>query len=392
MFVPFGRNMDATQSTRRMYIFLLVLVVGTHLGFQGWRTLINNFAVEAGGLTGLDMGVVQSVREIPGFLALLALYVILFIREHRLAALSVAVLGLGVCLTGFFPSPLGIVFTTLIMSFGFHYFETMNQSLTLQYFSTTQAPLVMGRLRAIGALTNVLVGGTIYFMITGMNYPAIFLVLGGAAMACGLWGMTRDPSRSDMPPQRKKLVFRSRYWLYYALTFLSGARRQIFVAFAVFLLVERFGYTVQSIAVLFIVNNVINYFANPLIGRAVNRFGERAVLSLEYVVLTFVFLGYALIDDPWIAGALYVVDNVFFNFAMAIKTFYQKIADPRDIASGMAVGFTVNHVAAVFIPALGGLAWIADYRWVFLGAVVLCLASLALTQCIPGQLRRVKTD
>ena len=184
------------------------------------------------------------------------------------------------------------------------------------------------------------------------------------------------------------MVFRRKYWLYYALTFMSGARRQIFVAFAVFLLVERFDYTIQQITILFVLNNVLNYFVNPLIGKAVNRFDERKVLTLEYASLTLVFMGYALTESALLAGALYVVDNVFFNFSMAIKTFYQKIADPKDIASGMAVGFTINHIAAVFIPVLGGLVWIANYKAVFMGAVVLCVISLTLAQFIPAQLKK----
>lgn len=375
---------------RRMYIFLLVLVVSANIGFQGWRTLLNNFAVEMGGLSGLDMGIVQSVREVPGFLALLALYVILIVREHTLAALSVIMLGLGVALTGLFPSTAGIIATTLIMSFGFHYFETMNQSLTLQYFSHSEAPLVMGRLRSISALTNITVGGAIYFMARYLDYSEMFALLGAVAVVCGLWALTRDPSQKDLPPQRKKMAFHAKYWLYYALTFLGGARRQIFVAFAVFLLVKKFNYSVQEITILFVINNVINYFANPLIGRAVNRFGERTVLSMEYGALIFVFLGYAFTESALVAASLYVVDNVFFNFSMGIKTFYQKIADKRDMASGMAVGFTINHIAAVFIPALGGLAWIANYRAVFFGAVILSGVSLVLTQFIPGQLKKAE--
>ncbi len=375
---------------RRMYLFLLVLVVGAHIGFQGWRTLLNNFAVDVGGLSGLDIGIVQSVREIPGFLALLALYVILIIREHKLAAVSVAILGLGVALTGLMPSTAGIVFTTLIMSFGFHYFETMNQSLTLQYFSHTEAPLVMGRLRSVSALTNITVGGLIYVMARSLGYTQMFAILGAAAIVCGLWALTRDPSREDLPVQHKKMKLDRRYWLYYALTFMSGARRQIFVAFAVFLLVEKFDYSVQQITILFIINNVLNYFANPLIGKAVNKYGERAVLSTEYITLAFVFLGYALTENALLAGALYVVDNIFFNFAIGIKTFYQKIADPKDIASGMAVGFTINHIAAVFIPVMGGLVWLTNYKAVFFGAVGMCLISLVLAQLITSQLKKAK--
>jgi hypothetical protein len=382
--------MDNAYRKRHMYLFLLVLVVGAQVGFQGWRTLFNNFAVEAGGLSGLDVGLVQSVREVPGFLALFALYVILIMREHRLAALSVCVLGLGVALAGLMPTTAGLVFTTLLMSFGFHYFETMNQSLTLQYFSHAEAPLVMGRLRSVSALTNVAVGAAIYFLARGLGYAEMFALCGGVAVAAGLWAMTRDPSSADIPLQDRRMVLRGRYWLYYLLTFLGGARRQIFVAFAVFLLVERFGYSIEQVSALFVLNNVVNYFAAPLVGRAVNRFGERAVLSVEYLGLTLIFAGYALTESALVAGALYVVNNVFYNFAMGIKTFYHKIADPGDIASGMAVGFTINHIAAVALPLLGGLVWIVDYRAVFYGAAGLSLASLLASQFVTAELAKAR--
>jgi hypothetical protein len=373
-------------AARRMFLFLLVLTVASALGFQGWRTLINNFAVEVGGLSGFDMGLVQSIREIPGFLALLVIYLLLFISEHRLGALSVLIMGLGVALTGLLPTTSGIILTTLIMSFGFHYYETVNQSLTLQYFDYGTAPLVFGRLKSLGAATNILVGVLIFLLSSWLSYAQLFAVLGGIVVLAGAWCLTRDPSDKELPPQRREMVFRKQYWLFYVLSLLAGSRRQIFVAFAVFLLVKKFDFSVQEITILFVVNNVIGYFANPLIGRAVNRFGERAVLSLEYAVLVGVFLTYAYTESRLVVAVMYIVDHLVFSFSMAIRTFFQKIADPRDIAPSMAVGFTINHVAAVAVPALGGLLWLVDYRIVFLGGVVLALGSLALTQLIPAQL------
>ncbi|WP_264981365.1 MFS transporter [Pseudodesulfovibrio portus] len=373
---------------RSMYLFLLVLVVGSCVGFQGWRTLLNNFAVEEVGLDGLGMGIVQSVREVPGFLTLLAIYVILILREHRLAALSVVIMGMGVALAGLLPTLSGLVFTTLVMSFGFHYFEAMNQSLTLQYFDHAEAPLVFGRMRSVNALANVMVGGAIYVMAKFMGYAEMLAVLGGVAVAAGLWALTRDPSRQDLPPQRKAMSLKGKYWLFYGLTFLGGARRQIFVAFAVFLLVKKFGFTIQHVTILFVVNNVLNYFISPYIGRSINRYGERWVLSLEYATLAFVFLGYAYTESGMVAALLYVADNIFFNFSMGIRTFYQKIADPRDIASGMTMGSTINHIAAVVVPVMGGLVWISNYQAVFLAAAGMSLVSLALAQMIPGQLEK----
>lgn len=373
---------------RRMYLFLLVLVVGSCVGFQGWRTLLNNFAVEEVGLDGLGMGIVQSVREVPGFLTLLAIYVLLIVREHRLAALGVIIMGMGVALVGLLPTLSGLVFTTLVMSFGFHYFEAMNQSLTLQYFDRVEAPLVFGRMRSVYALTNIAVGGAIYVAARFMGYAEMLAVLGGVAVAAGLWALTRDPTQEDLPPQRKTMSLKGEYWLFYGLTFLGGARRQIFVAFAVFLLVKKFGYTIQDVTILFVVNNVLNYFISPYIGRAINRYGERWVLSLEYATLIFVFTGYAYTESGVVAALLYVADNIFFNFSMGIRTFYQKIADPRDIASGMTMGSTINHIAAVVVPVMGGLIWITNYQAVFLTASGMSLVSLLLAQMIPGQLEK----
>jgi hypothetical protein len=365
-----------------MYRFLLVLTVASALGLQGWRTLFNNFAVEVAGLDGYQVGIIQSVREIPGFLALLAVYVMLVMREHRLSAFAILCLGLGVGLTGQLPSMGGLVVTTLIMSFGFHYFETTNQSLTLQYFDQAAAPVVFGRQRSYAAATNIAVGLAIYGMAVTLSYAMMYLVMGGLLCVMALWGLVQNPMRGNLPVQRKRMILRKQYGLFYLLTFLAGARRQIFIAFAVFLMVKRFGFTVQEITLLFIANNAVNYYLSPRIGQAIVRYGERRVLSLEYASLIVVFLAYAWVQTKWLVAVLYVLDHIFFNFAIAIRTYFQKISDPRDIAPSMAVGFTINHIAAVILPALGGFFWMVDYRIPFVGGAALALLSLIAVQFI----------
>lgn len=129
-------------------------------------------------------------------------------------------------------------------------------------------------------------------------------------------------------------------------------------------------------------NNAVNYFLSPMIGRAVNRLGERKVLSLEYTGHVFVFLGHAFTDSKLMVAALYILDHIFFNFAMAIRSFFQKITDPRDITPSMALGFTINHVVAVVIPIVGGLLRMVDHRIPFVGGAALSLVSLAFVQCI----------
>jgi MFS family permease len=121
---------------------------------------------------------------------------------------------------------------------------------------------------------------------------------------------------------------------------------------------------------------------SPLIGKSIIRFGERKVLSLEYVSLIFIFMAYALTPSKWVVAGLFILDHIFFNFSIAIRTYFQKVGDPRDIAPSMAVGFTINHIAAVFLPAIGGFLWVVDYRIPFFGGTVMAAISFMAVQKI----------
>ncbi len=371
-----------------MYRFLMLLTIASSVGLQSWRTLFDNFSVHVVGLDGSHIGMIQSIREIPGFLALLVVFVMLLIKEHRVSSLSIITLGLGVAITGLFPTYFGLIGTTLVMSLGFHYYETTNQSLTLQYFDQKTSPIVFGKLRGIAAASNIGIGAAIFLLAPHLSFTQLYLIFGGLIVAAGIWGLTRRPTREDIAPQHKKMIFRKRYWLYYFLTFMAGARRQIFVAFAVFLLVKKFEFSVQEITALFVINNVINYFLSPMIGRAVVKFGERKVLSIEYFSLIFVFLAYAVVESKLLVAFLYIADHIFFNFALAIRTFFQKIGDVPDIAPSMAVGFTINHIGAVVFPVAGGIMWMIDYRIPFVVGAFLALISLIAVQLITGQIRK----
>ncbi len=359
-----------------MFKYLLLLATGAAIGLQGWRTLFNNFAVDSVGLNGLQVGMIQSVREVPGFLSLLVIFVLLLVKEHILAALSIIVLGIGVILTGFLPSLPGLMLTTFIMSLGFHYFETTNQSLSLQYFSHKHTPMVLARIRSLTALTNIAVGLLILVLSSWLSFATNYSILGIIVIAIGLYALRLHPAKEDMPVQHKKMILKRKYWLYYVLNFLSGARRQIFVVFAVFMLVERHHFSIQEVSGLFVANNIIAYFFNPLIAKGINKYGERRMLILEYSSLAIIFAAYALIDIRWVVALLYILDHLFFNFSIGIRTYFQKHADPKDIAPSMAVGFTINHITAVVVPVLGGLMWIYNWQLPFVSGVVLALGSL----------------
>ena len=375
-----------------MFLYLAVLTISSTFGLQAWLTLFNNFAVEVAGLDGNHIGVIQSLREVPGFLALLAVYIIMVLKEYRLSALSILVLGLGLGSTGLFPSYPGLILTTLVMSFGFHYYETTNMSLTLQYFDEKTSPWVFGKQRSYAAASSIALGLLIYVLAFFLTFAQIYLLIGGLIIASAIWGYFQQPAKQTLIPQRKEMIFRKKYWLFYFLTFMAGARRQIFMAFSVLLTVQKFHYSIQEVTILMVINNIFNYYLSPLIGKSIIRFGERRVLSLEYISLFFIFMAYATTDFKWVVAGLYILDHIFFNFSIAIRTYFQKVGDPRDIAPSMAVGFTINHIAAVFLPAIGGFLWIVDYRIPFFGGAVMALISLLAVQGIDRSIRLKKAD
>ena len=317
-----------TSTNQPMFRFLAILTAASMAGLQAYSILFNNYAVETVHLEGFHIGLIQSIREVPGFLALTAIYIMLVIKEHRLAGLSIALLGLGVAVTGYFPSFGGVAVTTLIMSFGFHYYETVNQSLTLQYFSTQQSPLVMGKLRSLAAITSIISAAVLWCLGFVMDYKGMFLVVGSVVFLAGIWSLFQDPTHTDIPPQKLRMFLKRRYWLYYLLTFMSGARRQIYMVFSMLLLVKVFHFSVQTITALFIINNIINWIINPMIGRAINAFGERTLCTIEYSGVILVFLTYAYSSSRWVVAGMYIIDYILFNFSVAIRTYFQKIADP----------------------------------------------------------------
>ncbi|NOH33506.1 MFS transporter [Vibrio chagasii] len=365
--------------------FLLLISIVVPIAFSSWMALLNNFVIEKANFDGADIGLLQSVREIPGFLAFTVVFVLAFIREQRFMLVSLAMLTIGTAITGLFPSLTGLLFTTILMSTGFHYFETLKQSLSLQWLSKEEAPEMLGKMISVGALASLLTYGSIWVMLEQLKLDFVWVygITGGLGFVLVLVMTFGFPEFQTKTQQNKKLVLRKRYWLYYALTFMSGARRQIFTVFAGFLMVEKFGYSAADVTLLFLINYLFNFLFAKRIGKFIGVVGERKALIFEYVGLIGVFVGYGLVQSAEWAAALYVIDHLFFALALAIKTYFQKIADPADMASTAGVSFTINHIAAVVIPVVFGVIWLSSPATVFYIGAAMAAVSLALSLNIP---------
>lgn len=374
---------------RRPITLLFLMAAAMPIAFSTWSALLNNFVIEMAEFDGSDIGWLHTVREIPGFLAIGVIAIIMFMREQVLGIVSLALLGVATAITAWFPSMGGILTITMLSSIGFHYYETVNQSLQLQWLPKDRAPQMLGWIMAAGSAATLVA----YVLIVlswerfDLTYNVVYLLSGGLTAVIALFCFVAYPQFESPNPQVKKFILRKRYWLYYALQFMAGARRQIFVVFAGFMMVERFGFDVHEVTGLYLVNLMANMLLAPVFGKVVARYGERRALIFEYVGLVTVFLAYGGIYwFGWgvvLASILYVLDHLFFALALALKTYFQKIADPGDIAPTAAVAFTINHIAAVFLPALLGYLWLISPGAVFLLAAGMAGTSLALACLIP---------
>lgn len=382
---------QATQLPRwrRPLVLLFLMAVAMPIAFNTWAALLNNFVIEVADFDGSDIGLLHTIREIPGFLAVGVIAIIIFVREQVLGLVSLILLGVATSVTAYFPSLYGILTLTMLSSIGFHYYETVNQSLQLQWLPKDRAPIFMGWLMWTGSAATLVVYLIILLLWKplGLSFSIVYMVGGITTVAIAVFALISYPQFDGPTMQLKKIVLRRRYWLYYALQFMAGARRQIFMVFAGFMMVEKFCFEVHELTGLFLINLVINMFVAPVLGYVVNWFGERNTLVFEYTGLVAVFLAYGGVYYlGWgvaVAPFLYVVDHIFFGLALALKTYFQKIADPQDIAPTAAVAFTINHIAAVGLPVVLGLLWLVSPLLVFLIAAAMASVSLMLALLIP---------
>jgi hypothetical protein len=387
LFHSFSTTKLMQVSKKSPESLLLFLTIGSAICFSVWLNLLNNFAIERVNFTGIEIGILQSIREIPGFLAFTIVFILMFIREQKMAYLSLILLGMGTFLTGFMPTNLAFYATTILMSVGFHYFETISNSLSLQWLDKKDTAEFLGKIIAVRSAASIVAFALVWFLFQQFNVDFIWLYMlgGGVSIMIAIFGWIHFPLFPEKVYQTKKIVLRKRYWLYYALQFMGGARRQIFIVFAGFLMVEKFGFSVAEISLLFLINAFINIPLAPRIGKLIAKVGERPALIVEYLGLIVVFIGYALVEDSAIAVVLYLLDHLFFAMAIAQKTYFQKIADPADIASSAGVSFTINHIAAVFIPVTFGIIWIYSPALVFYAGAMMAVVSLALALNVPSK-------
>jgi predicted MFS family arabinose efflux permease len=372
---------DIVDGNRRLLLFVILSNFLLSFGFQVWQTLFNNFAVEELAAGPAAIGLIQGVREIPGLLGFAVAFLSLIMSEVRLMSLSIVVMGIGVLLTGWATSVPTLLATTFIMSLGFHFFNPSSSSVVLMIMKQEDTPKTLGNLGSLGSLASVVGTGAVLLLAAPLGYRSL---LGGVGMLVILGGLLLLPfgNRQTPLPKGRKVRLRRRYWLYYLLSFLLGSRRHIFTTFAVFLLVKEYGVSVQTTAMLFLVNSIINSLTLRWTGQLVGKIGERTAMTIAFSSLALIFLGYAYVQALPVLFGLFILDNIFFGFNVSLSSYFQKIAVSREeITSNVSTQQAIEHIAAISVPLIGGTVWQVYGREApFLFGVAIVLVGLVLSQ------------
>ena len=367
----------------RRNIFLFVLAILCQgLAIQVHFSIFNNFAVEKIGLAPEELGILESIREIPGFLAAPMVGLLVGLAEPRLGAMSLIIFGAGYIAYGYTETVPALMVFSFLWSIGFHVWMPTAASMAMGLAVPGAQGRVLGRMQSLAAFAGVIGMLCVYWVSGDPSFSGIYQVIGLAAVLGAIPLLLMDPNLGHRSSAR--MVLKRKYALFYGLEFLAGCRRQIFVTFALFALVKTFGVDVRTIITLSLINSCANIGMAPFVGKLIDRFGERSVLMLNFAALTLVFLGYGAIQNVNVLFVLYIVDNLFMLFTLSLSTYIGRIAQPEELRASLSMGITMNHVAAVIMPMVGGFIWsFLGYSAVFYLGAGIAAATLLLARRLP---------
>jgi len=386
----------------QLVVFLAaVAALGVTSGI--FQTTFNNYLHDTFAIGAETRGWLEFPREFPGFLVAVFAGALFFLSETRVAAVAAAVTAIGMAGLGL----LGETWTWMLVfmvtwSMGGHVEMPMRSAIAMSLGTSNQHGRRLGQ--AAGARVGATVIGGLFVWIVidyvGANYVLTFMAGAATALVAAWLYMRIKPIAQTS--QRAKFVFKRRYWLYYVLCTLFGARKQVFLTFAPWVLVTVFGEPASTFAKLWIVTALLGVFFQPALGNLIDLWGERRVLMVDGLALVLICLGYGFAHKlvlghgaVWVLYVCYVLDQLLFGVENARSAYLAKIAErPEDVSPSLSTGISLNHAVSMLIPTLGGYIWVRyGYPWVFLGAAgVATLTTIASSLVRTPSLREGRVD
>ena len=383
--VPAPSHLEAQR--RQGIFFVSIAVAAVSFAITAQIGLNDNFLANSPSLGGLGIdgfqkGLVEAARETCGITALLIFAVLAGMVERTIGFFAIAVFAIGLGAYFWVYQYFWVVVLSMVWSQGLHVWMPLPNSLMLSLAEPGRTGHRLGQLQAVGSIASGVALVVCWVMCVAHVTIRPIYILAGLVALVGAGACLAIPRDIKAPGAR--FVFRRKYNLYYMLCFLEGSRKQIFLAFAGFLLVKKYDTPLHDMLLLMAVVQVINWLTAPAIGRLIDRIGERRVLMFYSGCMVVFFIGYALIPNRLALWGLFILDNALFSLGMALTTYVRKIAPASEHTQTLSMGVAMNHVAAVLVPLVGAFLWkYTGFRSAFFGGAAIAFVGVWVANKLP---------
>ncbi len=384
-FTELSRNFNSDRD------FSLFPIVGIFSGVATGinNSVFNNFLSDVYNLSAASRGIVEFPRELPGACIMIVLGLLSFLGDIRMAAVGMLAASLGMVGLGLFsPTFASMLVWMMLLSLGTHIFMPLAPGIGMELSKREEYGVRLGKYNAWNLAATIAGYAIVWlgFKYLGLTYSAAFIIAAVFFIIAGFFLGLMNPRKPEV--QKVSFVLRKEYTLFYILSIVNGARKQIFLTFAPWVLIQAFHVGPPVFAILGVIVSAVSILSRTVIGNAIDRLGERLVLSVEAVVLIAICIGYAFAADIVPAGvaviiiaACYVIDNSMSAVEMARSTYIKKIAvHPDDVTPTLSAGTSFDHVVAMTMPYFGGILWASmGYKYVFIAAAAIAVTNLFLS-------------
>ena len=378
-------NFDATIWTGNLILLASAIFLQRFGEGLLWATR-TNFFVDTLGLSGGQVLWLEGIREIPGLGLIFIAALTMRLPLSRRAAASVFIMGVGYGLYAVIISYLALLVVAVIASLGMHMWMPLRSTLAMCLTTEDKVGRVLGSLASVGALASLAGIGLLSIisrLLESMSLT-VYYIGGGAFLILAALLILKLPTHiGATETEQPRLLLKQRYWLYYVLTFLQGSRKQILDTFGMLVLVNNFGLRVQNISLLLLISSTVNMISGPYVGHLIDRFGERRMVSLSYVLLAVCCIGFAIVHTVWTLAFLLIVIRLLVMFGIGLSTYVRRISSVEELTPTLSAGISINHITSVAMPLVAGILLpTIGYEGIFWGAAALIILSIPFAMAL----------
>ncbi|HDQ73284.1 MAG TPA: MFS transporter [Chloroflexi bacterium] len=382
------KKVDRTIWSRSLTLFAVAVFLDRFgQGLLGGARM--NFFVETLGLSNNQILWLEGIREVPG---LALIFLAAFTMHLPLAwqgVISLLLMGVGYALQVFVGSYTGLLAMAIIASFGFHLWVPLNHAIGMSLSGKKNTGRILGVLASVGSLAGIVGMAALSLLskiLEALPLGAYFLIGGAFIVFSALFvaKLPMDLGATEVKPAR--ILVKRRYWLYYVLIFLSGARKLVLGSFVTLVLVQNYDMHVWEVSTLMLVSGVLNLLVSPVMGALIDFSGERLTTTASYVILALCCVGYATVSNLWVLLVLWTLIKLVMPLGMGLSTYVYRTAPPEELTPTLTAGVTFDHISSVGVPFLASAALpVIQYSGIFLATAVLILLSIPFAWALQVQ-------